>query len=400
MFVVACLGPSNNHVASDYRRRPAATNIRYHPEPSPPNMLRFQRAIRQPGKRAYHDLVALPSKKPIVSSGVPGYSAVTGHVATVFGCTGFLGRYVVAKMAKMGTQVVVPYRDEDEARHLKPMGDLGQIVPMEWDLRNENQIAECVRHSDIVYNLVGRNYETKNFDFSSVHVEGAERIAKISAECGVSRLVHVSHLNASAASKSKFYQTKAIGEDRVRAAFPTATIVRPGAMFGHEDKLLNNIAMWPIWWKLNHGMTTIRPVHVMDVASALVNLMPMSQLPGTFSLPGPSVLTHEYLVELVSSVTVRSMPNSMPVLPKFVASLLARVAQAVWWPALSPDEVVRRYLNDADTPGDWEVFGVTPTEIEQNALLYLRRYRLTTNYVEPATFPAWRPSMPSVTTLQ
>jgi hypothetical protein len=30
----------------------------------------------------------------------------------------------------MGTQVIVPYREEDEKRHLKPMGDLGQIVSM------------------------------------------------------------------------------------------------------------------------------------------------------------------------------------------------------------------------------------------------------------------------------
>lgn len=88
-------------------------------------------------------------------------NSVSGNVATVFGCTGFLGRYLVSKLAKRGVQVVVPYRDEDEKRHLRVLGDLGQIVPLEWDLRNDNQIEECLRHSDIVYNLTGRNYETK-----------------------------------------------------------------------------------------------------------------------------------------------------------------------------------------------------------------------------------------------
>ena len=96
-----------------------------------------------------------------------GRSSVSGHVATVFGCTGFLGRYLVNRLAQKGTQVVVPYRDEDEKRHLKLMGDLGQIVPLEWDLRNDEQIAECMRHSDVVYNLVGRNYDTKNFKFQN-----------------------------------------------------------------------------------------------------------------------------------------------------------------------------------------------------------------------------------------
>jgi NADH dehydrogenase (ubiquinone) 1 alpha subcomplex subunit 9 len=82
----------------------------------------------------------------------------------------------------------------------------------------------------------------RNFDYASVHVAGAERIATIAAQSGVSRLVHVSHLNASHESKSKFYQSKAEGEDRVKAAFPNATIVKPATMYGYEDKLLNNIA--------------------------------------------------------------------------------------------------------------------------------------------------------------
>ena len=75
-----------------------------------------------------------------------------------------------------------------------------------------------------------------------MHVEGASRIAEISAANGVSRFVHVSHLNASHDSPSEFYRTKAQGEDVVRKAFPDATIVRPGSYYGHEDKLLNSMA--------------------------------------------------------------------------------------------------------------------------------------------------------------
>ncbi|KAF8895416.1 39kDa subunit of Ndufa9, NADH ubiquinone oxidoreductase [Infundibulicybe gibba] len=325
----------------------------------PTNLLRLHRSLQTPVQRAYHDLVTLPSQKPIVSSGPPGYSAVSGHVVTVFGCTGFLGRYLVSKLggrpipngwvwstAKLGTQVIVPYRDEDEARHLKPMGDLGQVVPMEWDIRNENQIAECVRHSDIVYNLVGRDFETKNFDYTSVHVAGAERIAKIAAENGVSRLVHVSHLNASTTSKSKFYKTKAEGEERV-----------------------------------------------MDVAQALANLMAVPRIAGTLSLPGPSILTYEYLLDLVSSVTLQP-PSRAPVVPQPIASALAKVAQTVWWPTLSPDEVIRRYIDDADVPGDWETVGLKPAEVEQHAITYLRRYRSAENFVRPIVFPS-RPTSPS-----
>lgn len=112
----------------------------------------------------------------------------------------------------------------------------------------------------------------------------------------------------------------------------------------------------------------------MDVAQALTNILSVPSLPGTLNLPGPSTLTYDYLLALLSTVTYNP-PTRAPVVPKQVATLLARLAQNVWWPALSPDEVERRYIDDSDVPGDWDKVGVEPTEIEENALLYLRRYR-------------------------
>jgi len=350
-----------------------------------PNALRLQR-MQCIGKRAYHDLVTLPSKKPIISQGPPGYSAISGHTVTVFGSTGFLGRYLVSKLGKVGTQVVTPYRDEDEARHLKLMGDLGQIVRMEWDMRDENSIAECLRHSDTVYNLVGRDYPTKNYNFEDVNVLGPERIARIAAENGVQRFIQVSHLNASVNSPSKFYATKAEGENRVKEYFPGATFVRPSTMYGYEDKLLINMAVWPIWWTLNNGETKMRPVHIMDVAQALTNLLNLPKHAGVVNLPGPSTLTYEYMLDLVSSVTLRPPSNALT-LPKSVAKAISALGKTVWWPALSADEVERRYIDDADVPGDWNAVGVEPSEIEDHAITYLRRYRSASNFVRPVVFP-------------
>ncbi|EIM85758.1 NADH dehydrogenase [Stereum hirsutum FP-91666 SS1] len=362
------------------------------------SLTRLHRVAAQPSKRALHDLVSLPDKKPIIAYGPPGRSATTGHVATVFGCTGFLGRYLVSKLAKAGTQVVVPYRDEDEKRHLKVMGDLGQIVPLEWDIRSENQIEECLRHSDIVYNLTGREYDTKRFSLHDVNSTGAGRIASVAARAGVPRFVHVSHLNASRDSPSRFYQAKAEGEELVHDAFPNATIIRPATMYGYEDRLLQNMAVWPIWWKLNHGRTRIRPVHVMDVAQALTNLISIPSLPGTLSLPGPSTLTYAYILDLISTVTYNA-PSRAPVVPKPVANLLAKVSQNVWWPVISPDEVTRRYLDDVGAGaeyaeekdekalGDWDKVGVVPDEMENHAITYLRRYRSAVNFVRPIVLP-------------
>ncbi|KAF8610037.1 NAD(P)-binding protein [Ceratobasidium sp. AG-I] len=351
--------------------------------------LKLSRAVTRIEKRGLADLTVLPTRKPIISYGPAGRSAVSGHVATVFGCTGFLGRYLVSKLAKSGTQIIAPYRDEDEKRHLKVMGDLGQIVFLEWDLRHEDQIAESMKHSDIVYNLVGREYETKNFDYASVHVEGAQKIASIASQLRVPRFVHVSHLNASLKSESQFYQAKAQGEEAVREVYPEATIVRPGPMFGHEDKLLNSMAVWPMLWTLNNGDTKIRPAHVLDVAQALSSLLTVPAAGQTFNLPGPAYHTYNSLLDLIAAVTCAT-PTRPPTIPKPIALALARAAQVVWWPALSPDEVVRRYINDSDVPGDWDAFGIHPDEVEGHAITYLRRYRSSANFARPVQLPASR----------
>lgn len=145
-----------------------------------------------------------------------------------------------------------------EKRHLKVMGDLGQIVPMvgtisilytlyittlqEWDARRPDQIAECLRHSDVVYNLVGRDHETKNFSYEDVHTKIASDIASIATQEGIERLIHVSHFNAAHDSPSAFYRAKQAGEDLVRENFDGATIVRPSTMYGHEDRFLQQMA--------------------------------------------------------------------------------------------------------------------------------------------------------------
>ncbi|KAJ1942806.1 Protein-lysine N-methyltransferase efm5, partial [Kickxella alabastrina] len=181
----------------------------------------------------------------MVGRGTYGRQSWNGQTATVFGCSGFLGRYVVARLARQGTKVIIPYRGLYEyVRHLRPTGDLGMIVPMEFDVRNPKQIEECVRYSDVVINLIGRNYETKNFSFDQVHVEGAQRIAEISREAGVSRLIHVSNIGARTNAHSDVLVSKAFGEQRVRESFPGANIVRSATMYGYEDELLNNIGMY------------------------------------------------------------------------------------------------------------------------------------------------------------
>ncbi|TYH91029.1 hypothetical protein ES332_A13G089400v1 [Gossypium tomentosum] len=114
--------------------------------------------------------------------GTGGQSSVSGIIATVFGATGFLGRYLVQQLAKMGSQVLVPFRgSEDNPRHLKLMGDLGQIVPMKYDPRDENSIKAVIAKANVVINLIGREYETRNFNFEEVNHFMADQLAVINS---------------------------------------------------------------------------------------------------------------------------------------------------------------------------------------------------------------------------
>ena len=153
------------------------------------------------------DVVITRTGKPIIRH-AGGRSSLGGYTATVFGATGFLGRYIVNRLARKGCQVVVPYREEMNKRHLKPTGDLGRVVFMEWDARNTQSIEESVRHSDIVFNLVGRNYPTKRFSLMEANVESTERIAEAVAKYDIDRFIHVSSYNADENSPSEFFRAK------------------------------------------------------------------------------------------------------------------------------------------------------------------------------------------------
>ena len=160
-----------------------------------------------PQKRNLQDVAITRTGKPIIRL-QGGRASLGGHTVTVFGANGFLGRYIVNRLARAGCQVVVPYREEMSKRHLKISGDLGRVSFIEFDLRNTQSIEESVRHSDVVFNLIGRKYPTKNFSLYDVHVEGVERIAEAVAKYDVDRFIHMSSYNADENSPSEFFRTK------------------------------------------------------------------------------------------------------------------------------------------------------------------------------------------------
>ncbi|MCJ1402043.1 NADH-ubiquinone oxidoreductase 40 kDa subunit [Xylographa trunciseda] len=264
------------------------------------------------------------------------------------------------------------------------MADLGQ----EYDLRNTQSLEESVRHSDIVYNLIGRDYPTKNFDLEDVHVEGAERIAEAVAKYDVDRFVHVSSYNADKNSSSEFFRTKARGEEVVRSIFPETTIVRPAPIFGFEDRLLHRLAGVTNMFTSNHMQERYWPVHAIDVGSALeVMLQDDSTASQTYELYGPKNYSTAEIAELVDREIVKRRRHIN--IPKRLLKPIANVLnKALWWHTISPDEIERQFIDQkVDSKAKtFKDLGIEPAELSSLTFHYLQGYRSSAFYdLPPAT---------------
>ncbi|XP_070309251.1 NADH dehydrogenase [ubiquinone] 1 alpha subcomplex subunit 9, mitochondrial isoform X2 [Odocoileus virginianus] len=318
----------------------------------------------------------------VIPHGKGGRSSVSGIVATVFGATGFLGRYVVNHLGRMGSQVIVPYRCEPyDTMHLRPMGDLGQIIFMDWNGRDKDSIRRAVEHSSVVINLVGREWETKNFDFEDVFVKIPQAIAQVSKEAGVEKFIHISHLNADIKSSSKYLRNKAVGEKEVRETFPEATIIKPSDIFGREDRFLNYFAN--IRWfggvpLISLGKKTVKqPVYIVDVTKGIINAIKDPDARGkTFAFVGPNRYLLFDLVQYIFAVAHR--PFLPYPLPHFAYRWVGRLFEiSPFEPWTTRDKVERIHTTDRTLPylPGLEDLGVQATPLELKAIEVLRRHR-------------------------
>lgn len=250
-------------------------------------------------------------------------------------------------------------------------------------MRNTASIEESVRHSDIVYNLVGRDYTTKNFDFEDVHVEGAHRIATAVAKYDVDRFVHVSSHSALADSPSKFYSTKAEGEKVVRDIFPETTIVRPAPMFGFEDRLLHRLAGQTNVLHSNHLQERFNPVHVIDVGAALeAMLFDDNTASQTYELYGPKQYSMQDISDLVDREIMKHRRHIN--IPRQIMGPLGDLLNRfLWFPTTSKDQVTREFLDQVIDPNakTFKDLDIEPGDIAAFTFLYL--VSLCTNFCRP-----------------
>lgn len=307
-------------------------------------------------------------------------------VVTVFGGAGFIGRHVVKRLAARGATIRVATRSPETAVHLLPMGEVGQIVLARF-ADDAATIGTLVSGAWGVVNLIGILFERRAGDFERVQARLPGTIAQAAAEAGVERLVHLSAIGADPASPSLYARTKAAGEAAVRAAFPSAVILRPSIVFGPEDGFFNRFAAMariaPALPLVGGGTTRFQPVYVGDVADAVIAGLERPELAGkTFELGGPRVYTFKQLLEYVLQVTGRR--RLLVPLPFGLARVQARFLELLPTPPLTRDQVAlleRDNVVTAGAPGLAEL-GIRLTPVEAIVPGYLRAYA------------RWQPTVP------
>ncbi|MEO0498366.1 MAG: complex I NDUFA9 subunit family protein [Pseudomonadota bacterium] len=238
--------------------------------------------------------------------------AYNGKLVTVFGGSGFVGRYVCGELAKRGYRVRAAVRRPDLAQHLQPLAPAGQIQAVQANLRYRWSVDRAVEGADHVINLVAILAESGKQTFDAVQAFGARAVAEACREKGVG-LTHVSAIGADVNSRADYGRTKGEAEQAVIETVPSANIIRPSIIFGAEDAFFNRFAkmatLSPIIPLIGAG-TKFQPVYVDDVAKAIVNAMEASMAslgqPGKiYEVGGPEVKTFRELIEQMLTVINR-----------------------------------------------------------------------------------------------
>ncbi len=314
---------------------------------------------------------------------------MSGGIVTVFGGSGFLGRYVVQQLARDGWTVRLAVRHPGRAAFLKPLGDIGQIVPLCVPVQDREAVAAALSGADAAVNLIGILFEGGRQRFQSVHAEGARHIAETAAAAGVRALVHISAIGADPEAPAAYARSKGEGEAAVRAAFPAATVLRPSVVFGPEDDFFNRFAEMarfaPALPLIGGGATRFQPVYVGDVARAVVKALNDPACRGkVYELGGPKVYSFKELLQLLLKTIARR--RALVNLPFGLARLQAGFLELLPKPPLTREQVTLLQRDNVVSPDALTLadLGIAPTAAEVVIPSYLDKYRPGGRFSQPS----------------
>jgi len=305
------------------------------------------------------------------------------NLVTIFGGSGFVGTQVVQLLARAGYRVRVAVRRPDLAGHVKPLGSVGQVVPIQANVRNLESVQRAVKGAGTVINLVGIGHESGRQRFRAVNTMGARNVAEAARQAGVATLVHMSALGADTQSASNYARTKALGEAEVLAAFKSAIVIRPSIIFGKDDTFFNkhaSIARFLPVLPVIGAKAKAQPIYVGDVAAAVFAAVEGKVKPGRiYEIGGPETATQLELVKRMLAVTHRG--NLTVPVPAALGKLLALpFAFLPWAPLLTADQVELLQADNVVSEAAKKdkrtlaAFGVAPTAMDAILESYLWRF--------------------------
>jgi len=305
------------------------------------------------------------------------HTELKGKVVTVFGGTGFLGRYIVDELAASGAIIKVVTRHTQSAYFLRTYGEVGQIVPVYSSYASSQDIEDVIKGSYAVVNCLGILSESgKRSNFQRIHVELPEWMAKACYKHQVHRFIHISALGVDK-SKSKYGASKFKGEHAVLSAFPMATILRPSVIFGPEDNFFNMFAdlakFLPVLPLIGGGKTRFQPVYVVDVAKAVVHTLCNIQLSGQiYELGGPEILTFKEIYQRLFSYT--GQKRCLISLPWSIAHIQAFFMKILPNPPLTNDQILSLQTDNIVTEGclGFNDLGIPPTPMDFIVPTYIK----------------------------
>jgi len=308
------------------------------------------------------------------------------QLVTIYGGSGFVGRYIARRMAKAGWRVRVAVRRPNEAMFVRTYGVVGQVEPVLCNVRDDASVRQVMQGAQAVINCVGILAEAGKNSFDAVQAEGATRIARIASEEGVTRMVQISAIGADMDSASEYAQSKAEGEAGVLKYMPNAAILRPSIVFGHEDQFFNRFAgmtrMSPVL-PVAGGASKFQPVYVDDVAHAAQLVTTGAAKGGIYELGGPDIETFRGLMQRMLGVINRR--RLILNLPGFVASMMAfsfdmlqKITLGLFTNSLVTRDQLKNLRNDnvvSDGVKTFADLGIEPTAMEAILPDYLWRFR-------------------------
>ena len=272
---------------------------------------------------------------------------------------------------------------------------------------DERLLPAFLAGNHAVVNCVGILQERGAQRFDRVHHTAPARLARLAREAGVERFIHISAIGADPRSTSAYARSKAAGEQAVRDAFPTATILRPAIVFGPEDQFFNRFAalamVSPVLPLIGGGETRFQPVYVGNVADAVVRCLDDPATAGrTYELGGPKIYSfrppsgagggrgvaeleraaRQHVTLDGKHILVTAGPTHEPIDPVRVianrsSGRQARVMAILPNPPLTADQVELLKRDNVVSTGALTLatLGITPTAVEAILPTYLDRFR-------------------------